>query len=514
MALGGRSSGHGRIRHSLMSANLFRHLVATADPRDQWFTEPTPTCFKRSAMSMMETYWRRARIRLRHDMRARTLSLKASSDRQHALPSQRWFAHVASLAFIGLSLFALLGCYRSPTIVSGHLLQRGYLWQRAWNPAVIAAVQEAGKRMDGMVIIGAEIVWNGSTPETIRGNIDWNTLKNVRKPIALALRVAPYPGPFSRDDPAAKFITKVATSLIADATSHQLEVSEFQLDFDCAQKKLSGYRLWVEAVRTAVRPTRFVITTLPAWLNEAAFVPLVRAADGYVLQVHSVPVSSQNERSFLLDTNLARQWIKKAASFGIPFSVALPTYRCLAGYDKTGKLLGVAMDSVDLAWPPGTRTLDFSTDADDTAKLVSEWLSVRPAELKELIWYRIPVATDQRNWRWPTLAAIMAGRNPIHKLQAIQRGDNPIDYAIVNLGEADKLAGAKLTVRWVGASLVSFDALPGWTVALEKTRAIFTRTHGSAMELSPGNERSVGWLRFDNAVNTESVAEEFSSDQQ
>jgi hypothetical protein len=376
----------------------------------------------------------------------------------------------------------------------------------------MAAVQEAGKRMDGMVIIGAEIVWSGPTPETIRANIDWPTLKNAAKPISLALRVAPYPGPFSKDDSTAKYISDVAKSLITAATAHGLNVSEFQLDFDCAQKKLSGYSLWVEAVRSAVFPTRFVVTTLPAWLDEPAFVPLVRLADGYVLQVHSVPVSTQGGQPLLLNTNLARQWILKAASLGIPFSVALPTYRCLAGYDKTGKLLGVAMDSVDLAWPPGTRTLEFSTDADDTAKLVNEWFSARPDELKELIWYRIPVATDHRNWRWPTLAAIMAGRRPIHKLLAVQRGDNPVDFSIKNIGEADKQVSIELTVTWSGASLVAFDALPGWTVATENERAMFTRVDGTPMELPPGNERSVGWLRFDNAINSKSVAEEFSAD--
>ena len=182
-----------------------------------------------------------------------------------------------------------------------------------------------------------------------------------------------------------------------------------QLDFDCAQKKLSGYSLWVKAVRAAVLPTRFVVTTLPAWLDELEFSHLVWLADGYVLQVHSVPISSEVGQSFLLDTGLARKWIQKASGLVIRFPVALPTYRCLAGYDRFGKLMGVVMDSVDLAWPPGTRTLEFSTDSDDTAALVKEWLSRRRRELKELIWYRIPVATDQRNWRWPTLTAVMAG---------------------------------------------------------------------------------------------------------
>ncbi len=427
---------------------------------------------------------------------------------------QRSTATRFMLACIAFALSTFVGCHQSPRTVTGPLPQRGYLWQRAWNPAVMAAVQEAGKHLDGMVIIGAEILWNGSTPETIRANIDWPTLENAEKPIALALRVAPYPGPFSKEDFTARYISNVAKSLIAEAAAHGLNVSEFQLDFDCAQKKLSGYSLWVQAVLTAVHPTHFVITTLPAWLKEPDFVPLVRLVDGYVLQVHSVPVSTQAGQSFLLDTSLARQWTKTAAGLGIPFSVALPTYRCLAGYDTTGKLLGVAMDSVDLAWPPDTRTLEFSTDADDTAKLVNEWLSARPAELKELIWYRIPVATDQRNWRWPTLAAVMTGRKPIHKLEPVQRGDNPIDLSIKNIGEADRQVSTKLIVTWTGASLVSFDALRGWTAVTEKERAVFTRSDRLSWELPPGNERSVGWLRFDNVVNTTSVVEEVTPDGQ
>jgi hypothetical protein len=374
------------------------------------------------------------------------------------------------------------------------------------------AVQEAGEHVDGMVIIAAEIVWNGATPKAIRANVDWQTLKNAKKPIALALRIAPYPGPFSKNDAAAKYIIEVAKSILTDAAAHGLNVSEFQLDFDCAQNKLSSYSTWVDAVRAVVHPTRFAITTLPVWLKEPAFVPLVRLVDSYVLQVHSVPTSTRAGQSVLLDPDLARQWVRTAANFRIPFSVALPTYRCLAGYDQAGKLLGVAMDSVDLAWPPGTRILEFSTDSDDAAALVKEWSSARPAELRELIWYRIPVATDQRNWRWPTLAAVMSGRKPIHKLDVIRHGDNPIDLSIRNTGEAEKQIAVRLTVAWTGASLIAWDALPGWTVETGKERAVFKRADGTRSELPPGSERSVGWLRFDNVVATSSVAEEFSSD--
>jgi hypothetical protein len=62
----------------------------------------------------------------------------------------------------------------------------------------------------------------------------------------------------------------------------------------------------------------------------------------------------------------------------------------------------------------------------------------------------------------------MTGRKPIHKLQSIQRGNNPVDLSIKNIGEADKQVAVKLTVRWTGASLVAYDALPGWTLLPRK----------------------------------------------
>ena len=50
--------------------------------------------------------------------------------------------------------------------------------------------------------------------------------------------------------------------MLSEAKWHGVRLSEFQLDFDCAQQKLAGYRLWLGALRPMVRPVRFVITTL------------------------------------------------------------------------------------------------------------------------------------------------------------------------------------------------------------------------------------------------------------
>jgi hypothetical protein len=389
-------------------------------------------------------------------------------------------------------LFLLFtGCGRT---VSGPLPQRGYVWQRVWTPAVSEAIGEAAPHLQGVVLLGAEMRFTENKPAIIRANIDWAAVKKARVPCAIALRVAPFAGPFNADDAVAKAISDEARSLLLEMQKQGVEVTEFQLDFDCAQKKLAGYRVWVRAVRAAVQPVPLVITTLPAWLGEAEFEALVGEADAYVLQVHSVPLREQRE---LCDPAQARAWVARAGRIGRPFSAALPTYRCVAGYAADGHLLGVAMDALQPAWPQGTHTLELAARADDLAALVHEWQTARPPALRELLWYRVPVATDLRNWRWPTFLAVMAGRAPTHRLEVRTSGSNPVDLALYNAGEADEPLDCAITVTWRGGLLSAADALSGWALNAEEGRAVFSSTEDGRLRLPPGEKRSIGWLRHE-----------------
>jgi Protein of unknown function (DUF3142) len=401
-----------------------------------------------------------------------------------------------------IAAIAFAGCDRTEETISGPLKQRGYLWQREWTPAVVDALGEADRRMDGVVILGAEINLAGKKPEIAKATIDWEAAKRERKHRALALRIAPFAGPFRSDDASAQAIVDLVKQLLSDARTHDVNLEEFQLDFDCAQKNLGSYRTWLLALKPIVHPIRFVITVLPAWLNDSEFRRLVGDVDGYVLQVHSVPISAGTNAK-LSDACLARDWVRKAARFGTPFGVALPTYRCAAGYGPDGKLLSVAMDSVQPVWPPGTRVLEFGADADEIAGLVHEWQKTRPSQLRELIWYRVPIATDTRNWRWPTLSAVMVGRLPEHKLVISQEGENPIDLSIVNAGEADEQLKMNVTATWDDAGLTASDALAGWNMESEDGRATFKVTASHGLRLPPGAARKIGWLRFDQTTTLE-----------
>ena len=407
------------------------------------------------------------------------------------------FARLACIAAI-----AFAGCHRTEQTIPGPLKQRGYLWQREWTPAVVDALGEADREMDGVVILGAEINLAGKKPEIAKATIDWDAVKRGSQHRGLALRVAPFAGSFGSDDAPAKAVVDLAKQLLSDARAHDVSLEEFQFDFDCAQKNLGSYRAWLRALKPIVHPTRLVITVLPAWLNDSEFRNLVREVDGYVLQVHSVPISAGTNAK-LSDAGLAREWVKKAARFGTPFGVALPTYRCAAGYGPDGKLLSVAMDSVQPVWPPGTRVLEFGADADEIAGLVHEWQQARPPQLRELMWYRVPIATDTRNWRWPTFSAVMLGRLPEHKLNILQEGENPIDLSISNAGEADEQLNANVTATWNGAGLTASDALAGWNIKSEDGRAIFTVTASHRLRLPPGATRKIGWLRFDQTTTLE-----------
>ena len=378
--------------------------------------------------------------------------------------------------------------------------QRGYIWQREWTRGVADSLGEAGRRMDGVVLLGAEINFAGKRPDIVKASIDWEAVKRQGVPCSVALRVAPFGGPFREDDTTARIIIDVTKQLLSEARAHHVKIEEFQFDFDCAQKNLGAYRAWVRMLRIAVHPVRFVITVLPAWLDESEFLLLAREADAYVLQVHSVPISTGGSAT-LCETHLAQEWVTKAARLGLPFSVALPTYRCTAGYGPDGKLLGVAMDSIQPSWPPGTRILEFGADCDNLAALVNAWQETRPAQLCELLWYRVPVVTDTRNWRWATLSAVMAGRRPGHRLSIRQEGANPIDLSIVNAGEADEQLTSNVTATWSGAGLTASDALAGWSVRSENGRAVFSVIPEHRFRLAPGATHKIGWLRYDQPPN-------------
>ncbi|MDB6140804.1 MAG: hypothetical protein JWO94_3876 [Verrucomicrobiaceae bacterium] len=398
------------------------------------------------------------------------------------------------LAAVLPCLLAITACDRQP---AASLPQRAYVWQREWTPAVSAAVTQASPRLAGLIIFGAEITWRDGKIKPVHCLIDWKTLRELHKPVAIAMRIAPWPGPFDNASSTEELV-KQAKALLQKAELEKVECAELQIDFDCAQRKLEGYALWLKALRSAVKPVRLVITALPAWLDEKALPALLVETDGWVLQVHSAMPEAPGAQVATCDPERARRWVAKAVKLHRPFEVALSTYSAQAGYAPDGKLVGLALDGIQPSWPAGTRIMQFDSDAAALTQLTNEWQALRPTGMQGILWYRLPVATDQRNWRWPTFAAVIEGRPPSHHLSVRTEGEELLDLSVVNDGEADEdLKGVRVRVTWEGAGPLASEALPGWTLNIENSQSLIISSLAQTQRLPPGAHRSMGWLRFD-----------------
>ena len=134
------------------------------------------------------------------------------------------------------------------------LTHEAYVWQRAWTTPVRDAIAQHASRFSGLTVLSAEVSWKGKQPQVVRVPLDYTVLTNVHCPVGLAFRIGPCPVSVAADNATTVFLTDVAASLIAEARSHCLAPRELQIDFDCAESKLDGYRAWVEDFRRKVAP--------------------------------------------------------------------------------------------------------------------------------------------------------------------------------------------------------------------------------------------------------------------
>lgn len=403
--------------------------------------------------------------------------------------------------FVLLTLaLAVTACRPSPRR-SGTLTQEAYVWQRVWTPEVRAGLEQA-QPMAGFGVQAAQI--SLAENKVTRPAIDYASLNATGKPAAPVIRIEPYFGAFREDDAAARVLVAVARERIAEWRGNGIEPVELQIDFDCAESKLEGYRGWLRVLREAVRPLPVCPTTLPSWLGHREFAALARESGRYVLQVHCVaPPRQLADTQRLTDPARAAEWVEQAGRIGVPFRVALPTYTYLVAFDAQGKVRGVSAEGPSSRWPDEARVVRWEADPAEMAELVARWKQARPAALTGVIWYRLPVAGDALNWRWPTLSAVMQGRAPRRDLRVEANDAQPSEIVVINDGERDEPLPASIEAEWDGPRFVAGDALEGY--ALERMahdRVRFIRQPAAGLSrLPPGTRKPIGWIRCENATH-------------
>lgn len=390
-----------------------------------------------------------------------------------------------------LALAALLAACRHPH-ASGPLRQEAYVWQRSWSPAVRQAVQQASG-ISGFVVLAAEVDLRQGSPKVARIPLD-PSLKDSDRPAGAALRVTTFPSRFADEPRIGELLAGITRDLTAEARAKGITLSEIQIDYDCPESKLDDYRGLLPILRKAATPVPLTFTALPSWMGQRrAFGKLIAAADGYVLQVHSLKPGELT----LLKKDEAREWINVATRFGRPFRVALPTYGYLAVFDSQGKLLGLSAEGPLLSWPEGISVRTARSDPAVLAGLIRDWTRSRPAELAGVLWYRLPVEGDRLNWSWPALRAVMAGHEPRGKVRADVRAPEPglAEIDLFNEGDGEAAAPASVRVRWRDGTFLAADGLAGYeTRPPERGELRLARPRPG--RLRPGERRTIAWLRF------------------
>lgn len=435
----------------------------------------------------------------------------------------------------GLLIAALLGLamglfwMRAAPRTSGPMRHDIYVWQRAWTQPVRDAVAQHGGSFTEIVPLKAEISWKDKKPQLTKVGVDYATLARLLPTgtdprqrgasVGIAMRIGPYSGPFIAPgtpvaDPSpansstqrfdgpgiTRYLTDLAAALVAEARSNHVALSELQIDFDCAESKLDGYRIWVEAIRNRVAPLPVTITALPSWLDAAAFKRLATIATNYVLQVHSVERPKSASAPFTLcDPGLAVRAVERAGRIGIPFRVALPTYGYTLAFEPAGKFLGLSAEGPRPNWPTNVLIREVFSDPVQLSKLVQGWTASRPESLTGVIWYRLPTIVDNFNWRWPTLEAIVASRSLQEKLRCESRRVEAglMEVSLVNAGDLDISSRLAVEVRWSDARLIASDALRDFELADRSTSAARFQTRSQPCRLRAGDRLTLGWLRFD-----------------
>jgi hypothetical protein len=388
-----------------------------------------------------------------------------------------------------LSLLLLAGCSRAP-VSRGPLPHEVYVWQRQWTPAVRSGVERAAASVARFNVLIGEIDMRGGIVRTALAHPDYPALAHVGKPVGLGLRIGVYRGEFSPESKPLLAAIDALRAAIDEAKGAGLSIAEVQIDFDCPSSRLAGYAVWVREFHAAFPGIRLAITALPDWLAKDDFNGLANAAGSFILQVHSVP-NGPGAAPVLCDTAAARKAIARAGKLGIPFRVALPTYSCELLADSSGKVVGVRAEGAPA--PADTAALVLHSDATELAALVRELETERPVDLAGIIWYRLPIDSDRLNWRWPTLAAVIAGRTPKAEGKLIfeTSGSGVDDAVLENRGDADWLLPAELALP---PDTIAADGVNGFQIAPSVTGPWKLRRSGQRI-LPPGSRVVCGWIR-------------------
>jgi hypothetical protein len=302
--------------------------------------------------------------------------------------------------------------------------QGAYVWQRAWTPSVVAALQqvEASSHVDRWHVLAGE--FDRDAQSFSPAQVSFSVLPRLKHPVVMVFRID---GQMRHLDE--NMLIDRLTQVRQQWQSHGVHVSALEIDYDCATQQLPIYEHFLRQLRNSLpKDISLNITALPDWRHSSSISSLLHQVSRYTLQVHAV----SNPHQGLFDSSLAETWAQEFSHLSsTPFELALPNYGSRILSNTQGKLLAVESEMPILASAQQTQEL-MAQPAALTAFL-RKLHTDPPAHLQGIVWFRLPVSGDRRTWSYQTWVAVMDGRyHAVPLLPELQSHTNGMLTVVLN----------------------------------------------------------------------------------
>lgn len=395
---------------------------------------------------------------------------------------------------------------------AGHAAKRAfYVWNRQWREPVRTAVGRALPLSDTLFILAAEMKLDrGATPDVYCVPVAWSVLKGHDEKLCAVFRFGTGIASALAGEnwlAAVEFSAGLWHKVRNEADSQGVKLSALQIDLDCPTAELGAYRRFLARLASEADVPVLSLTALPCWLDSAQFAALLKCVDHYVLQVHSLDKPETiNDRAHLYRRQLFPGWLRQADALAKPYFVALPTFGYRLFFAPDGRFVGLSAEGGSVRWQPGLQQRLLMASPDELAMVVKELAATPRPHLLGVAWFRLPVDTDQLNWSWQALRAVMRGNAPRVDFDARveSRGNGLFDLTVCNQGERNVIGGRiRVSISWSGASIQGHDTSADYHLAPSPERdTVDILGPAPALEVP----RFVGWFRLDSG-GTDSEAQ-------
>lgn len=375
-----------------------------------------------------------------------------------------------------LCLFLLSGCLEQTPPRAFD--QQVYIWQRQWQPAHANALAQSRETFSALRVLALQAHpqagWGRAYP-------DLDLLREDGRPVIAVVRLD---GQLPQLDTEA--ILQRTLELARYWRAKGLPLQGVEIDHDCATARLPAYvELLRDLRRQLPEELQLSITALPAWLDSPVLDEVLAQVDSSVLQVHAVDDPTQG----LFDPQRAEPWARAyAARSQTPFYLALPAY----GVALVDNVYGLPQVESEAPLRLRGERRELRADPRQVAGLLDNLRSRTPDNLRGILWFRLPLPSDQRAWPLQTLLAVVHGER-LHTAPSVRlRPANGVNEILV-LNHGNLPLNLPLQVNLPAANCEAVDAVGGYR--WQRTLDGFRFTPKQPGILPPGEERAVGWVR-------------------